>query len=315
MIVQGLDVCASMLHLLALACGDQFVRIYDRRKLSLSRPCRELVAAEPLMKLAPPHLAMRPPTGRLHATCVNFSNRGDKVLTTYHGDHAYAFDITGCGGVQARYPRTLAAGDDGDGAQLRSSPAVAVSSAAPSATCSAPAMQGRSSSDSRTAAAAARAPVGSQWPKANLSPAAEQLKQRGNHALFTDDGHSAISHFTRAIHLEPGCAVLYSQRGASYLNRAYEGDAAYALADLDTAVRLDPQLGNAYYRRIRALQALGQLRCALAASEEFRERFPDKTADVELDEIVGNLQTDIWSRRLGSEGGGGGVLSELIVMA
>lgn len=30
-----------------------------------------------------------------HGTHVSFGRRGNKVLVTYHGDHAYAFDVTG----------------------------------------------------------------------------------------------------------------------------------------------------------------------------------------------------------------------------
>jgi hypothetical protein len=29
-----------------------------------------------------------------HGTYVQFGNRGDKLIATYHGDHAYTFDVT-----------------------------------------------------------------------------------------------------------------------------------------------------------------------------------------------------------------------------
>lgn len=29
-----------------------------------------------------------------HGTYVQFGNRGDKLIATYHGDHAYSFDVT-----------------------------------------------------------------------------------------------------------------------------------------------------------------------------------------------------------------------------
>ena len=30
---------------------------------------------------------------RKNITCVKFGNRGDKLVASYHGDHAYAFDL------------------------------------------------------------------------------------------------------------------------------------------------------------------------------------------------------------------------------
>ena len=36
-------------------------------------------------------------TDAAHGTHVSFGRRGDKLLVTYHGDHAYTFDVTGAG--------------------------------------------------------------------------------------------------------------------------------------------------------------------------------------------------------------------------
>ncbi len=45
-------------HEMAVAAGDPFLRIYDRRMLSPGRPSASAgPAAEPLLKLAPPHLS------------------------------------------------------------------------------------------------------------------------------------------------------------------------------------------------------------------------------------------------------------------
>jgi hypothetical protein len=32
---------------------------------------------------------------RAHATHASFSSRGGKLVASYHGDHAYVFDVTG----------------------------------------------------------------------------------------------------------------------------------------------------------------------------------------------------------------------------
>ncbi len=33
-----------------------------------------------------------------HGTHASFGARGDRVIVTYHGDHAYSFDVTAAGG-------------------------------------------------------------------------------------------------------------------------------------------------------------------------------------------------------------------------
>jgi hypothetical protein len=51
-----------------------------------------------LLQLSAPHLPMLLKAGlsrRAHATHASFSSRGDKLVASYHGDHAYVFDITG----------------------------------------------------------------------------------------------------------------------------------------------------------------------------------------------------------------------------
>ena len=40
-----------------------------------------------------------------HSTYVNFSLRGDKLVALFHGDHAYAFDVTSKGTAACTYVR------------------------------------------------------------------------------------------------------------------------------------------------------------------------------------------------------------------
>lgn len=231
---------------MAVACGYPHLRIYDRRQLSTGRPGGAPATAAPLLSLAPPHLTLRPPAGRLHATYVRFSNRGERVVATYHGDHAYCFDVTTGGGGHVLYPRPSTAAR---------SPASASSSSECSSSSAAAGDSGAGGASTSACSGSAAATSSSGGSTSGLPPAAERLKQAGNHALFSDDGHAAVDFFSRAIHLAPGCAVLYAQRGAAYLARAFDGDAAYALADLDTAINLDPGCVNAYYRRLQVSSA------------------------------------------------------------
>lgn len=57
---------------------------------------------------------------RAHSTYVSFGNRGDRLVATYHGDHAYAFDVFGAAApptasFAAPAGSTSAAGGNGSG--------------------------------------------------------------------------------------------------------------------------------------------------------------------------------------------------------
>jgi WD and tetratricopeptide repeat-containing protein 1 len=66
--IKGLDICQANPHLLALACGDPYVRIYDRRRLSPTT-VSAAVRARPLMQLTPPHLPVGTSLVVLGVTC------------------------------------------------------------------------------------------------------------------------------------------------------------------------------------------------------------------------------------------------------
>ncbi|KAK9836189.1 hypothetical protein WJX81_007802 [Elliptochloris bilobata] len=93
---------------LALACSDLYVRVFDRRMLSLGSPGRLDSAARscnPLLSLAPPHLRLRAGAARAasHTTHVAFGAHGDRLVANYNGDHAYAFDVTREGSCSATF--------------------------------------------------------------------------------------------------------------------------------------------------------------------------------------------------------------------
>eukprot|EP00887_Chlorella_sp_A99_P002411 scaffold10.g2411.t1 len=110
--LKGLALNAVRPHELAVAAGDQYVRIYDRRMLSPASPepwrrggpGRTGGLGVPLLSLAPPHMCWGEGAGGrrrgIHTTYVAFGHRGDKasapsqVVASYHADHAYTFDIT-----------------------------------------------------------------------------------------------------------------------------------------------------------------------------------------------------------------------------
>ncbi|PNW77166.1 hypothetical protein CHLRE_10g425050v5 [Chlamydomonas reinhardtii] len=282
--VKSLDINKAHPHLLAVAGSDPQIRLYDRRKLSTGGWQRR-GATPAVMALAPPHLplAAAPPRhGRSHATYVAFSNRGDKLVTTYHGDHAYCFDITASGDVSALFPDPAAALGVGIGAAAPPA-AGGVSrlllvpqrqqSVTPSGRHSG---EAGGNGDRRDSGGGSSGGSGSASP---LCPRAEEAKARGNAAMFERKWTAAVVAFTDALHWAPGAPALYAQRAEALLGRGWVGDAAMALRDCDTAVGLDESFSRAYLRRIHALQALQQYQCALTAVDEYQRRFPGRAAD------------------------------------
>lgn len=75
---------------LAAACSDQFVRVYDRRTLSLQRNSGQFTS--PLCTLSPKHLKDLKSNHDIHSTFVKFSHDGRKILASYCGEQIYMFD-------------------------------------------------------------------------------------------------------------------------------------------------------------------------------------------------------------------------------
>ncbi len=67
------------------------------------------------------------------------------------------------------------------------------------------------------------------------SETAETLKTRGNAAFSAADFSGAIDLFSRAIALDPGSHVLYSNRSAAYTSK---GDFSAALKDAEKTLEL-----------------------------------------------------------------------------
>ncbi|KXZ56155.1 hypothetical protein GPECTOR_1g132 [Gonium pectorale] len=294
--VKGMDINKAHPHLMAVAGSDPHIRIYDRRKLAPG-VWRRRGATQPLMSLAPPHLPLAASGryGKSHATYVSFSNRGDKVATTYHGDHAYCFDVTSAGEVAGIFPQP----------RLRSPlvlPAAAASGRAGTGmgtghrrdSCGAAASEGtgaRGDWKSTVGADGRDSTLG-----APLHPRAEEAKARGNIAMFERKWSAAVAAFGEALHFAPASPVLYALRAEALMGRGWVGDAGLALRDCDTAVALDESFSRAYLRRIQALQALQQYQCALAAVVEYRRRFPGRAA-AEVEALASQLRVSADERR------------------
>eukprot|EP00798_Chlamydomonas_sp_ICE-L_P008194 gene8194-1456_t len=286
---KSLDINRRSPHLMVVACGDPELRVFDRRKLSLEGPVRNQNGTKPVLSLVPLHLQKG--CGKsVHSTYANFSNKGDKVVATYHTDQAYSFDIRGAGSQTTTY-RGLRNGS--------SSPA-----SAPSASSSrAPSVQAmpRGSAGGQPGGGDARAEAGRSTRHLSASTSnAHAACEEGNALVVEERWHAAVGSFSIAIYLAPVEAKYYVRRAQAFLGRGWGGDELWALQDCDTATSLDPMNGEAYMRRIHALRDLGQLKCALAVAESFKHQFPDQLAE-EFDCLTQMLRTSLVERRTNYE--------------
>eukprot|EP01041_Mallomonas_annulata_P008393 gene8393-17307_t len=85
--IRSVRVCPVDVNLLLIACGDPFVRLYDRRMLFLTGPSGD--ASTPMQTYCPEHLEK---ASYAHATYAEFSACGRRIVATYHADHCYTFD-------------------------------------------------------------------------------------------------------------------------------------------------------------------------------------------------------------------------------
>ncbi len=87
-------------HQMAVAAGDAFLRLYDRRMLSRSAPGAGPAAA-PVLKLAPPHLALgagvlgtpQQAVSRLQVSAQGFSTLAPMLLLSGHLHGIYELKI------------------------------------------------------------------------------------------------------------------------------------------------------------------------------------------------------------------------------
>ena len=225
-------------HQIALACGDPFVRVYDRRKLSLSH---NIAASRPLIKLTAPHLLLQGTRAAkfegTHTTCVSFGATGRRVVATWHSDHCYAFDVAGDGAFHAQYRAD--------------------------ASCVSGAIQGSPARGGGTRGA---------------SETTTRRRDQGVAAMRASAFSEAIACFTEAIEVEaPWDVSLLKLRAEAFLARDWNGDAAFALRDCEDAIAMDaletsrPPLGEApldnqaYGIRLLQIESLHRLKQIEAA--------------------------------------------------
>lgn len=310
---KSLAICGPQPHLLAVGANDPFLRLYDRRMLRTNSTTDTSASNGSRLPpdggldgcvsyFSPGHIFHKQREYRmclryLCLTSVMFSPRGDEVLVNMGGEQVYLFDIHNqrrqalyqpeihtphCSGSNGKYDSktakdaAAASGSNYFFPSLNNSrnPHHPVVSDYPG-TSSSP-NSSRSSDPTNGSGSGGGADANSQQQQNEVLPSnVEELKEKANHLFANGEFSSSIYIYNRAIQLAPTASVLFGNRAAAYLKRAWDGDVYAALRDCYVALLLNPSYVKAHFRLARCLYDLRWLKEAQHCLLEFQEQYPD----------------------------------------
>lgn len=287
-------------ELLAVGCNDPFVRLYDHRMLSshsfseVKKPSNgnaEDARLPPgcVQYFAPGHLPpqlskdLRRRFRAYVATYVNFSPSGCELIANLGGEQIYLFDIKQHRKVLKYQPL------NGISSSLTSNGVVknvvdnfasknGFSSTANGATngYKIPTLNGKRTVVEKKPSKLAFGSNHNCSVSQEMSPKALELKARGNDAFCQQKFWTAVNLYNEAISHASNSAVLYANRAAAFIKRAWDGDIYAALRDCHRALRLDPNHTKAHFRQARCLYELRWFQEALSCLNNFKLKFPEQ---------------------------------------
>mmetsp|Transcript_36469 Transcript_36469/g.97069 ORF Transcript_36469/g.97069 Transcript_36469/m.97069 type:complete len:432 (-) Transcript_36469:72-1367(-) len=129
---------------------------------------------------------------------------------------------------------------------------------------------------------------------------AETFKVKGNQAFKDQNWDQAISHYNKAITLDPTNAAYYSNRAGAWSSK---GNHNSALADAEKCLKLDPTFAKGYARKGKALFDLDRWKDAEAAYNDGLKRDPTNAT---MKKNISDVQAAA-ARRLAQSSSGGAV--------
>jgi WD and tetratricopeptide repeats protein 1 len=250
---KSVDVNPVLPFYMAVACSDEFVRVYDRRKIRVETAARD--SSLYVHMFAPEHLtqpsaADRRSRSQPFATHAVFSSCGRQLLANYSSDHVYLFDLFNDDNVTRLSTRC------------------------------------RSSTSSSSASASASSSSSKSSTQAAAESAAAQYRVRGNAAFAEHMYTQAIDLYSRGLSLDARSSTLHCNRAAALLQRRWRGDIQLALRDCDDALALQPHYAKAMYRRAKTLQMLQRYTLARQAAKQCKRAHPTLSrVDALIDEL------------------------------
>ncbi|EZA60494.1 hypothetical protein DMN91_010896 [Ooceraea biroi] len=262
-------------ELIAIGANDAYIRMYDRRMIKLSQvppspsihdnvdwasintyragkgdPDENIPLGSAQYFIAG-HLRSRDGNRSITATYLTFSDDGNELLVNMGGEQIYLFDI-----------------NDSNNSKIFSS-------------CLSRKHSGSIEQDFGKYCLESYDSL-EDFTEKNikvLSPHVEELKRKANENFEQKKYSLAINLYNKAISYCPTAAVLYANRAAAYMKRAWDGDIYAALRDCKMTLLLDPEHVKAHFRLARCLFDLNRSIEANGVLKSFQQKFPEYTSN------------------------------------
>jgi len=250
-----ISICPGRSELVAVGANDPYVRVFDRRMISLGRAEQTASASSPgqggaVAYFVPGHLPgaeasfhkkLRP----LTSTYLTYNADGSELLVNLGGEQIYLYDKFALYSSQTTaLPRTQTVIQPCDTPNIRTN--------------------GHNAFRTRST---------------TLPAHTEALKLDANSKFETGDYQSAVVLYNKAIVSLPedhgGQVVLAANRAAALMKRGWDGDVYGALRDCLAALSLDPGHIKAHLRMARCLTDLEWLKEAADCLDLFKAKHPE----------------------------------------
>lgn len=228
-----LDVNSVKDEQLVVGGFDPYVRLYDRRILSISYPSTNVSPSADhscLAHFSPGHITRdrtkQSSANYVAATYVCFSPCGQEVLANLSGEQVYLYNT-----VSLDHCIKYVPGDDGVLSLKRPLPSI------PGSSCT-------HTNDP------------SLLEEGEVPSAARELRNKGNEYYQRKQYTESIIEYSEAILECPHWHILYSNRATALVSRNWPGDIYDALRDTERALSLSPTHIKSLKRRIKCLKLL-----------------------------------------------------------
>nr|XP_037281191.1 WD and tetratricopeptide repeats protein 1-like [Rhipicephalus microplus]XP_037281192.1 WD and tetratricopeptide repeats protein 1-like [Rhipicephalus microplus] len=305
-------------HLLAVGANDSYIRLYDRRMInttklarfnsSSSKPDAESDNLAPgcVTYFAAGHLPLKYPRKRyrtLASTYVAFSPDGSELLANLGGEQIYLFNINHLRQPKSFDLQSFTSSLHSNGlcknlAEGGSSPANGFSTHKNGISNG---MVSSGMKQNGILASTDTPPISSstKWGPANskpLPPRVEAIKCKANEKFGKQKYTLAINLYNKAIGLVSDSPVLYCNRAAAFMKRAWDGDMYAALRDCHTSLQLEADYVKAHLRLVRCLYELRWTKEALDCLQAFKSRFPDCALSQTCQALDRDIKAAIFSK-------------------
>ncbi|CAN7983925.1 unnamed protein product [Ixodes pacificus] len=303
-------------HLLAVGANDSYIRLYDRRMISTTKLWRQTNASRSetdgdnlppgcVTYFAAGHLPLKYPRKRfrtLASTYVAFSPDGSELLANLGGEQIYLFNIN-----QPRQPKSFdlqnfsslhtngmckSLSENSSPANGFSAHKNGMSNGVVSNGMKPNGVVPPTEASKGMSSCAKWGPMSSK----PLPPRVEAIKCKANEKFGKQKYTLAINLYNKAIQMVSDSAVLYCNRAAAFMKRAWDGDMYAALRDCHVSLQLEAGYVKAHLRLARCLYELRWTNEAIDCLQAFKLRFPDYATGQACQALERDLKRAIFSR-------------------